>query len=64
MPGHRIAVEVMEMFFGHSWELILIFVAVLLVFGPGKLPDVGQALGRGIREFKAAVSDLDQPTRP
>jgi sec-independent protein translocase protein TatA len=52
------------MFFGHSWELILILVAVLLVFGPGKLPDVGQALGRGIREFKAAVGDLDQNTKP
>jgi sec-independent protein translocase protein TatA len=57
-------VEVIEMFFGHSWELILILVAVLLVFGPGKLPDVGQALGRGIREFKAAVGDLDQHTKP
>jgi sec-independent protein translocase protein TatA len=57
-------VEVIDMFFGHSWELILILVAVLLVFGPGKLPDVGQALGRGIREFKAAVGDLDQHTKP
>lgn len=51
------------MVFGHSWELILILLALLLVVGPGKLPDVGQALGRGIREFKAAVSDFDQPAK-
>ncbi|MBI3038046.1 twin-arginine translocase TatA/TatE family subunit, partial [bacterium] len=39
-------------------ELIIILVVVLILFGPGKLPDVGKALGRGIREFKRAQRDL------
>ena len=33
-------------------ELILILVIALVVFGPGKLPDVGRALGKSIREFR------------
>jgi sec-independent protein translocase protein TatA len=37
-------------------ELILILVIALVVFGPGKLPDVGKALGRGIQEFRRATS--------
>ena len=35
-------------------ELTLILAAVLIVFGAGKLPEVGKALGKGIKEFKAA----------
>lgn len=46
-------------------ELIIILVVVMLVFGVGKLPEVGGALGRGIREFKDNVSgkpvDAEQP---
>ena len=37
-------------------ELILILVIALVVFGPGKLPDVGKALGRGIQEFRTATN--------
>lgn len=37
-------------------ELILILVIALVVFGPGKLPEVGKALGRGIQEFKKATT--------
>ena len=40
-------------------ELILILVIVILVFGVGKIGDVGAALGKGIREFRKATSDLD-----
>ncbi|HLI25611.1 MAG TPA: twin-arginine translocase TatA/TatE family subunit [Chloroflexota bacterium] len=36
-------------------HLLLILVIVLIVFGPGKLPELGSSLGRGIREFKRAV---------
>lgn len=36
-------------------ELTLIFVLALILFGPGKLPDVGRALGKTIREFKVAI---------
>ena len=43
---------------GHFWEILILLVIVLLVFGPGKLPEVGSALGRGIREFKDATSGL------
>ena len=44
-------------------ELILILVIVLVIFGPGKLPDVGNAIGRGIREFRKASSDLEDSVR-
>ncbi len=39
-------------------ELILILVIALVVFGPGKLPDVGRALGKSIREFKNAERNI------
>lgn len=38
--------------------LILILLAVLLVFGPSKLPDIGRAFGRSLKEFKEATRDL------
>jgi TatA/E family protein of Tat protein translocase len=41
-------------------ELILILVIVILVFGVGKIGDVGAALGKGIREFRKATTDLDE----
>jgi sec-independent protein translocase protein TatA len=37
-------------------ELILILVVVLIVFGPGKLPEVGKALGKGLSEFRRAMN--------
>lgn len=37
-------------------ELIIILVLALVIFGPGKLPEVGKAVGRSIREFKRASS--------
>ena len=36
-------------------ELILILIVALVIFGPGKLPEVGKSLGRGIGEFKEAL---------
>ena len=38
------------------WEIILILVVVLIIFGAGKLPQVGSALGKGIRSFKKGAS--------
>jgi sec-independent protein translocase protein TatA len=35
-------------------ELIVILVIALVIFGPGKLPEIGSALGKGIRDFKKA----------
>jgi sec-independent protein translocase protein TatA len=40
-------------------ELLLIFLVVLLVFGASKVPQLGDALGRGIRNFKRSVSGDD-----
>lgn len=43
-------------------ELILILLIVLLIFGAGKLPQLGDALGRGIRNFKnATAGKKDEP---
>ena len=39
-------------------ELILILVIALVVFGPGKLPDVGRALGKSIRECRNAEKNI------
>lgn len=39
-------------------ELILILIIGLVIFGPGKLPSVGKALGKSMREFKDAVNDV------
>jgi len=38
-------------------ELLLIFLAVLLLFGAKRIPDIAQGLGKGIREFKSALKE-------
>ena len=40
------------------WEIIIIFVVILLVFGGRKLPELAKGLGEGIKEFKKATSDI------
>jgi sec-independent protein translocase protein TatA len=44
-------------------ELIIVLVIALLVLGPGRLPDVGAALGKSIREFRKATSDVQEATK-
>jgi len=44
-------------------ELIILLVVVLIVFGPGKLPDIGNAIGRGVREFRKASDGLESSIR-
>lgn len=39
------------------WELILVLVIVLVIFGPGKLPKVGESLGKALQSFKKAKDD-------
>jgi TatA/E family protein of Tat protein translocase len=39
-------------------ELVIVLVIALIVVGPGRLPDVGSALGKSIREFRKAASDV------
>ncbi len=41
-------------------HLLLILLIVLIVFGPGKLPELGEGLGKSIKAFKKALKD-DQP---
>ena len=41
-------------------ELLLIFIVILLIFGSSKLPALGDALGRGIKNFKKSVSGQDE----
>ncbi len=40
-------------------ELLIILVLVMIVFGAGKLPQVGGALGKGLRNFKKGVNETD-----
>ncbi|MCG8401568.1 MAG: twin-arginine translocase TatA/TatE family subunit [Firmicutes bacterium] len=44
-------------------ELLLILVIALVIFGPSKLPEVGQALGRGVKEFKKATDNVKEGMR-
>jgi sec-independent protein translocase protein TatA len=48
------------------WELVLILLVLLLVFGAKRLPEMGRSLGRGMREFKDSVQGIgdDRPDRP
>lgn len=39
-------------------ELILILIIALVIFGPSKIPELGKALGKGIKEFKKASSEI------
>ena len=48
------------------WELLILLLVLLLVFGPKRLPEMGRQLGKGMREFKDSVSgsekdDQDDP---
>ncbi len=52
------------------WHLILLLIIVLIVLGPGKLPEVGKSLGESIREFRKATTEtrdaisLQPPAQP
>jgi sec-independent protein translocase protein TatA len=41
-------------------ELLVILVIILVIFGAGKLPQIGEGLGKGIRNFKKATKEKDQ----
>jgi sec-independent protein translocase protein TatA len=41
-------------------ELIVILIIALVVFGPGKVPELGSALGKGIRDFRRAFEGQDE----
>ena len=47
------------MFGLNPWEIGLVFLAILLLFGVKRVPEIGRALGKGIREFKSSVEGKD-----
>jgi sec-independent protein translocase protein TatA len=42
------------------WEIIILVVVLLLVFGSRRLPEIGRSVGKGMREFKNSVSGKDE----
>ncbi len=42
------------------WEMLLIFLVVLLLFGAKRLPEIGSSLGKGIREFKGSIREIER----
>lgn len=44
-------------------ELVIILVLVMMIFGVGRLPEVGGAIRKGIAEFRRGVSDREEPVR-
>ncbi len=45
--------------FGLGWpELTIVLVIVLVIFGANRVPEIGRALGRGIKEFRGSVTDV------
>jgi len=42
------------------WEITVIFLIILLLFGAAKLPEIGKALGKAIREFKKAGKESEE----
>ena len=55
--GHIMSVPFL---IGIGWqEIVLIFLVLLLLFGAKRLPELARGLGKGIREFKGAVKDVE-----
>jgi TatA/E family protein of Tat protein translocase len=47
----------------HPIWLVILLVIVLIIFGPGKLPELGGAIGRGIKEFRKTSSELTEQVK-
>ena len=50
------------------WEIALIFLAILLLFGAKRIPEIAGSMGKGIKEFKRSLTDVErsisEPDRP
>ena len=44
--------------FPSHWEVLVIFLVILLLFGAKRIPEMAKGLGKGIREFRSAVKDV------
>lgn len=51
------------MHFPLPWQLILILLVMLVIFGASKLPEFGKGLGEGIRNFKKAISGEEEKVK-
>lgn len=49
------------MFGSGHWELLIILILVMIIFGAGKLPEIGSGIGKAIRNFKQGVADIEDP---
>lgn len=49
------------MFGLHAPELIIVLVVALLIFGPKKLPEMGSAIGKSIKEFQKGMKEISTP---
>ncbi len=45
-------------------EMIIILIIILIVFGAGKLPEIGAGLGKGIKNFKKASTEVEDDKKP
>ncbi|MFN3472363.1 MAG: twin-arginine translocase TatA/TatE family subunit [Aquificaceae bacterium] len=52
------------MHFPLPWQLVLILLVILVIFGASKLPEFGKGLGEGIRNFKKALSGEEEEKKP
>jgi sec-independent protein translocase protein TatA len=46
------------------WELAILLLLLLLIFGPKRLPEMGRSLGKGIREFKESITSSGKDDEP
>ena len=52
------------MFGFHVWDLLIVLLIALLIFGPRKLPEIGGAIGKSIREFQKASREEERSKAP
>lgn len=45
------------------WEIILILIIITMIFGAGKLPEIGKQIGRGVRDFKKYSSSAEESNK-
>jgi len=48
----------------HWYDLIVLVVVALLIFGPKRLPEMGSAVGKTIKEFQKSMHELTEPEKP
>ena len=53
----------LDMFGNHWVYIVVLLVIVLIIFGPGRLPELGSGLGKAMREFRKATTELTNEVR-